>query len=109
MLISLFFQMDFTKYNIDKNDEELKSLIECDHGKKSYYIHKRICELAVNSFVVLYEKWFEVEIDAKENEHLLKYITLNFFMKILKSRQIEKKLGHYYEIGNLYRTIRVYK
>ena len=34
MLISLFFQMDFTKYNIDKNDEELKSLIECDHGKK---------------------------------------------------------------------------
>ena len=55
--------------------------------------------------MVLYEKWFEVEIDAKQNEHLLKYITLNFLMKILKSRQIEKKLGHYYEIGNLYRTI----
>ena len=77
--------------------------------EKKVIISKRICELAVNSFVVLYEKWFEVEIDAKENEHLLKYITLNFFMKILKSRQIEKKLGHYYEIGNLYRTIRVYK
>ena len=26
--------MDFTKYNIDENDEELKSLIECDMEKK---------------------------------------------------------------------------
>ena len=101
--------MSLTKYNIDENDEQLKSLIECDHEKKSSYIYKRISELAVNSFVVLYEKWFKVDIDDEQNEHLLKDITSKIFMKILKIRQIEKKLGHYYEIENLDRTIKVYK
>ena len=52
-----------------KNDEKIKSLIERNHGKRNYYICKRICELATNSFVVSYENWFDVEIDAEQNQN----------------------------------------
>ena len=35
--------MSLTKYNIDENDEQLKSLIECDHEKKKFlYLQKNI-------------------------------------------------------------------
>ena len=50
---------------MNEKDESLNLLIERDHGKKDYYIYKGICELAVNSFVVMSEKWFDVEIDAE--------------------------------------------
>ena len=62
--------MDIAKYEIyEKNDEKIKSLIERNHGKRNYYICKRICELATNSFVVSYENWFDVEIDAEQNQN----------------------------------------
>ena len=35
------------KYRIDENDEILKSL-----DQRDYYTYKRICGLAINSFVV---------------------------------------------------------
>ena len=65
--------------------------------EKKYQIYKRICELAVNSFVLMYEKRFKVQIDANQNEHLLKDITSKIFTKILKSRRLEKFL----KIGTL--------
>ena len=58
--------------DIDEKDETLRSLVECGHEKKQYYIYKRICELAVNSFVVTSEKWFNMEIDTEQNKKLLK-------------------------------------
>ena len=62
--------MDLAKYQIYvKNDEKLKSPLERNHGKRNYYICKRICELATNSFVVSYENWFDVEIDAEQNQN----------------------------------------
>ena len=77
--------MDLAKYQIYvKNDEKLKSPLERNHGKRNYYICKRICELATNSFVVSYENWFGVEIDAEQNENLLKDLTSKFYAKILK-------------------------
>ena len=64
----LFFKMDLAKYEIYvKNDEKLKSLLERNHGKRNYYICKRISELATNSSVASYENWFGVEIDAEQN------------------------------------------
>ena len=95
--------MDLAKYQIYvKNDEKLKSPLERNHGKRNYYICKRICELATNSFVVSYENWFGVEIDAEQNENLLKDLTSKFYPKILKSRRVEETIGHHYKIGNLY-------
>ena len=62
--------MDIAKYKIyEKNDEKIKSLIERNHRKRNYFICKRICELATNSFVVSYENWFDVEIDAEQNQN----------------------------------------
>ena len=88
----LFFQMEVlltdykTKYQIDENDEILKSLDQHD-----YYTYKIICGLAIDSFVVSYQKWFDVEIDAKQNEQLLKDITTKFYTNSLSSRWVEKK------------------
>ena len=60
--------MDLAKHEIYvKNDEKLKSLLERNHGKRNYYICKRISELATNSSVASYENWFGVEIDAEQN------------------------------------------
>ena len=42
---------------------------------KQYFIFKRICEIAVNSFAVSHAKWFDVEIDAEQNEKLIVDIT----------------------------------
>ena len=62
--------MDIAKYKIyEKNDEKIKLLIERNHRKRNYFICKRICELATNSFVVSYENWFDVEIDAEQNQN----------------------------------------
>ena len=74
------------KYGIDENDEILKSL-----DQRDYYTYKRICGLAINSFVVSCQKWFDVEIDAKQNEQLLKHITTKFYTNSLSSRREEKK------------------
>lgn len=84
-------------------------MIKCNHGKRNYYIYKRICELETNSFVVSYENWFDIEIDAEQNENLLKDLASKLYTKILKSRRVEQNIGHYYKMGNLYRTIRVYR
>ena len=43
-----------------KKYEKLCKLVE--ERETDYYIFKRISELAKNSFVVTYERWFDVEI-----------------------------------------------
>ena len=96
-------------YVIHEKDDNLNLLFEKVHGKKEYYIHRRIFKLAVNSFVVTSKKWFNKEIDAEKNETLLKDITTKFLTKSLKSRRVEKKIGHAFEICSLFRTIRVFK
>ena len=67
---------------INKNDAELRKLVEKDYVMRQYYIFKRICEIAVNSFVAYHTKWFDIEIDAEENEQLLKDITTNLIMQV---------------------------
>ena len=64
-----------SSYGINEKDEELRKLIERDHGMKQYFIFKRICEIAVNSFAVSHAKWFDVEINAEQNEKLIVDIT----------------------------------
>ena len=92
-----------------EKDEELRKLIERDHGMRLYYIFKRICEIAVNSFVVTYEKWFDVEIDLEQNEQLVKDMTTSLMMQKIGTRRMETKKSHGYTFSNLYMTIRVFK
>ena len=65
--------------------------------------------MAINRFAVSYQKWFDIEIDAKQNEQLLKDTTTKFNTNSFSSRRVEKNVCHGYEVGNLYRTIRVFK
>ena len=65
--------------------------------------------MAINSFVASCQKWFDIEIDAEQKEQLLKDITKKCYTMSLRSRRVEKKVGHGYEVGNLYRSIRVFQ
>ena len=80
-----------SSYGINEKDEELCKLIERDHGMGLYYIFKRICETANNSFVVTYEKWFDVEIDLEQSEQLLKDMTTKLMTQNIGTRQVETK------------------
>ena len=110
-----FFQMakkDFLTnykllYNINEKDEKLCLLVQIN--ERDYYIYKRICNLVLNSFVVSSEKWFDVDIDAEQNERLLKHFTTKLFRKFLRSRREEKEVGHGCELEKLYITMRVFK
>ena len=75
-----------SSYGINEKDEELRKLIERDHGIRLYYVFKRICEIEVNSFVVTYEKWFAVEIDLEQNEQLVKDMTTSLMMQKIGTR-----------------------
>ena len=80
-----------SSHEINEKDEELCKLIERDHGMRLYYIFKRICEIAINSFVVTYERWFGVEIDLEQNEQLVKGMTTNLMTQKIGIRQVETK------------------
>ena len=56
----------------DLHGSIIENIIERDYKKQNYYIYKKICELATNSFVITSENWFDVETDAEQNEKLLK-------------------------------------
>ena len=72
---------------------------------KQYFIFKRICKIAANSFVVSHAKWFDVEIDAEQNGKLIKDITTNLITQSRRSRRVETKLEHVC----IDMTIRVFK
>ena len=57
-----------------------------------YDINEKDEKLALSSFVVSREKWFDVESHAKQNERLLKDLTIKLFTKFLRSRREEKWL-----------------
>ena len=48
-------------YDMNEKDEKLSKLV--GERETDYYIFKRIFELAKNSSVAKYERWFDVETD----------------------------------------------
>ena len=60
------------KYGLNENEhlKELELLV-AQHYPKQYAIYIHICQLAVNSRVTEFPKWFIVEIDSEKNETLL--------------------------------------
>ena len=81
LILILIFQMAKVEYitnyevmhDINQKDEKLCKLLE--ERETDYFIFKVICELAKNSFVVMYERCFDVEIDIN-----VKKTTINCFM-----------------------------
>ena len=50
-----------SSYGINTNDlDGLINIIQRDFNKQNYYIYKKICELAKNSFVITAEIFFDV-------------------------------------------------
>ena len=91
-------------YNINENGKKLCALIQ--ENETNYLIYKQICELARNSFVVSYQNWFDVEIDADENGKLVENLNKKVLTKFLRSGQ-DRKISS--ELRNLYLTLRVFK
>ena len=75
-------------YGIDEKVETLNWLIQQNLG--DYDMHKRICELASNSFVVPDERSFDVEINPEEHDRLLADVTTNFVTKFLRRKRVRK-------------------
>ena len=80
-----------SSYGINTKDEELHKPIERDHGTRQYFIFKRICKIAVNGFAVSHAKWFDVKIDAEQNEKVIIDITTNLITQVRGSRKVETK------------------
>ena len=76
---------------------------------RQYFIFKRVCEIAVNSFVILHAKWFDVEIDAEQNEKLVIDIITNLMTQVRGNREVETKRRRGYKLSNRLITIHVFK
>ena len=89
-------------HDINQKDEKLCKLLE--ERETDYFIFKVICELAKNSFVVMYERWFDVEIviNVKKNNQLLYDLSSKLARKFKRSRKVEG-------LENFYITLRVFK
>ena len=96
-----------SRYGIVKNQsnyEELRKVIE----KKDYFVYKKICELVNSSRIVeATNDWLIVEIDSKENNHLVEDLGRKFFIKRINQRRVEKKVRHGYILENLFVTFKV--
>ena len=51
--------------------------------------------------------WLIVEIDIKENNHLVEDLGRKFFIKRINQRRVEKKVRHGYILENLFVTFKV--
>ena len=98
-----------SSYGINTKDEELHKLIERDHGTRQYFIFKRIFKIAVNGFAVSHAKWFDVEIDAEQNEKVIIDITTNLITQVRGSRKVETKHRCGCKLSNWFITICVFK
>ena len=96
-----------SRYNLDEIEENfniLKKVIQ----KKEYLIYKetfkwietcRIIESKSRSIII--------EIDAENNGKLLDDISKKYLIKMISQREIERKIGHGYVLGNLCITLKI--
>ena len=70
-------------YDTNEKDEKICKLVE--ERETDYYIFKRICELAKNSYVTN-ERWFDVKIDinVKRNNWLLYDLSSKLTIKFIR-------------------------
>ena len=91
LILILFFQMAKVEYitnyevmyDTNEKDEKICKLVE--ERETDYYIFKRICELAKNSYVTN-ERWSDVKIDinVKRNNWLLYDLSSKLTIKFIR-------------------------
>ena len=92
----------FYWYGIKETKENIKKL-EKVINKNDYLIYEQIFDLTENCLIIKNDGCgLIIEIDYEENEQLLKYLTKIFFTRKLGQRRAEKKIGHGYQVRNLF-------
>ena len=95
-------------YNIQNTEENFKKL-EHVIEKRGFTIYKQILYMADNCRIVEEDSLgITVEIDLFEHRKLLEDLTYKLFTKKLGNREIEKKIGSGYFVGNVFLTIKIY-
>ena len=96
------------RYSIEDKEENFNKLAEVIN-KKEYYSFKAILYIIENFQITEADLGsITVEIDLLEHDHLLQGITNKFFCKKIKTRKIDKKIGHVYKVGNPFLAIKIY-
>ena len=98
------------KYGLNENEhvKELELLV-AQHYPRQYAIYIRICQLAVNSIVTEFPKWFIVEIDSEKNETLLEGPDHHFLPMYCFCGGKRKKLNMVINRATSTKKIRIYK
>ena len=95
-------------YNIQNTVENLKKL-EHVIEKRDFTIYKQILYMVDNCRIVQEDSsWIAVEIYLFEHRKLLQDLTNKIFRKKLGNRELEKKIGSCYFVGNVFLTIKIY-
>ena len=91
--------------DVAENFNELAEVIT----KRKFYIYRTILYIIDNYRIIKQDsKGITVEICLDEHRQLLEDLTKNFFMKKIKTRKEETKIGHGYVTGNPFLTIKIW-
>ena len=93
----------FDRYKIEKNEENFEK-IKRVINLSQYHIYVEILDLIKGSETIknYNNHGLIIEIDSEENKDLLDDLVNKFFIKRLGQRRVEEKIGHGYEVGNLF-------
>ena len=99
----------FYRYGIKETKENFEKLANVIN-KNKYLIYEQIFNLIENCRIINDDNYgLIIEIDSEENKHLLDDLTKIFFTRKLGQRRVEKKIGHGYEVGNLFIKVLIHK
>ena len=88
-------------YDMNEKDEKLSKLV--GERETDYYIFKRIFELAKNSSVAKYERWFDVETDinVKKKQMIALWFIIEINNKIHKKQKSRRIRKFVYDITSI--------
>ena len=88
-------------YDMNEKDEKLSKLV--GERETDYYIFKRIFELAKNSSVAKYERWFDVETDinVKKKQMTALWFIIEINNKIHKKQKSRRIRKFVYDITSI--------
>ena len=99
----------FYRYWIKETKENFEKLANIIN-KNKYLKYEQIFNLIENCQTIKNDNCgLVIEIDSEENKHLLNDLTKIFFTRKLGQKRVEKKIGHGYEVGNLFIKILIHK
>ena len=92
----------FVQYKIDKNEENFE-IIKKVINLSQYHIYVEILDLIKSCKIIKNDNHgLIIEIVSEENKDLSDDLVNKLFIKRLGQRRVEEKIGHGYEVGNLF-------